>query len=56
MAEALSIDVMRTVRIAAISIYFERKVDDDIYTQISRSIRKTLKTSCPEVRSARQRG
>lgn len=43
MAEALSIDVMRTVRIAAISISFERKVDDDIYTQISRSIRKTLK-------------
>lgn len=43
MAEALSIDVMRTVRIAAISISFDRKVDDDIYTQISRSIRKTLK-------------
>lgn len=44
MAEALAIDVSGTVRIAVLSVDFERQPEDDTYTLISRYIRQLLRS------------
>lgn len=43
MAEALSIQVSRAVRIVVLSFSFASTADDDVYTQVSRYIRQILR-------------
>lgn len=43
MAEALSVSVSEAVRIAVLSLSFAEPTDDDVYTQVSRYIRRLLR-------------